>query len=216
MRLAVIGAVLLAAWASLATLLWHDRLRRMNVLINLEGLRVVRPHRGSGDGTGIGAGAGGDLPGRRFGRTAFVTVRTGLFGMSESFAPLAGASIVNQSIKIRYSKELVAKCPRIESERGSITSDEEQEIYRYFGLDGVTPADDGATVPPAGTSEPLPVRSPPGWRAAGASPEDPRRIRRVHLRPSAVTIFGPGRTDTGGAGDRLSCFRTGFGAIVPL
>ncbi len=42
------------------------------------------------------------------GEPAFVTVRTGLFGMSESFVPLAGASIVESSINVRYSKERVA------------------------------------------------------------------------------------------------------------
>jgi len=75
------------------------------------------------------------------GEPAFVTVRTGLFGMSESFAPLAGASVINSGIRVRYSKDRVAKGPRIDSERGTITTEQEEELYRYFGLAGMAATD---------------------------------------------------------------------------
>ncbi|MCI0142417.1 hypothetical protein KNN17_12600 [Arthrobacter bambusae] len=68
------------------------------------------------------------------GDPVFVTVRTGLFGMAESFAPLSGASLVNSVIKVAFAKDKVKNGPRIESERGVITETQEQELYSYYGL----------------------------------------------------------------------------------
>ena len=69
------------------------------------------------------------------GHPVFVTVRTGLFGMSQSFAPLSGASLENSVIKVAFAKDKVTNGPRIESDRGVITESQEQELYSYYGLD---------------------------------------------------------------------------------
>ncbi|WP_347107762.1 PRC-barrel domain-containing protein [Paenarthrobacter sp. S56] len=45
------------------------------------------------------------------GDPAFVTVRTGFFGLSESFAPLEGATVVDTVITLAVTKEQVAKAP---------------------------------------------------------------------------------------------------------
>jgi hypothetical protein len=68
------------------------------------------------------------------GEPVFVTVRTGLFGMSESFAPLAGASLEESVIRVAFAKDTVKNGPRIESDRGAITEAQEQELYSYYGL----------------------------------------------------------------------------------
>ncbi|MGO4584872.1 PRC-barrel domain-containing protein [Arthrobacter sp. 2RAF6] len=68
------------------------------------------------------------------GDPVFVTVRTGLFGMSESFAPLSGASLENSVIRVAFAKDKVKNGPRIESDRGLITETQEQELYSYYGL----------------------------------------------------------------------------------
>ncbi|WP_427135989.1 PRC-barrel domain-containing protein [Pseudarthrobacter sp. S9] len=68
------------------------------------------------------------------GDPAFVTVRTGLFSMSETFVPLAGASIDGTRINVLYTKDLVKNGPRIASDRGSITTGEERVLYGYYGL----------------------------------------------------------------------------------
>lgn len=68
---------------------------------------------------------------------AFVTVRTGLFGMSESFVPLEGASLDGTVITAAYAKDLVKNGPRIDSDRGTITDTQEQELYRYFSIEGI-------------------------------------------------------------------------------
>ncbi|MEV8149498.1 PRC-barrel domain-containing protein [Arthrobacter sp. NPDC080073] len=68
------------------------------------------------------------------GDPVFVTVRTGLFGMSESFAPLSGASLENSVIRVAFAKDKVKNGPRIDSDRGVITETQEQELYNYYGL----------------------------------------------------------------------------------
>ena len=89
---------------------------------------------------------------------AFVTVRTGLFGMSESFAPLSGASIEESVIRVAFAKDTIKNGPRIDSNRGVITATQEQELYRYYGL--AADAGDGSSgascpddaLPAAGTT----------------------------------------------------------------
>ena len=63
------------------------------------------------------------------GEPVFVTVRTGLFGLSESFAPLSGASLEESVIRVAFAKDTVKNGPRIDSDRGAITETQEQELY---------------------------------------------------------------------------------------
>jgi hypothetical protein len=65
------------------------------------------------------------------GDPAFVTVRTGLFGMAESFAPLSGARLEESVIRIAFGKDKIKNGPRIDSNRGMITATQEQELYLY-------------------------------------------------------------------------------------
>ncbi|HSU70970.1 MAG TPA: hypothetical protein VLI70_05890 [Micrococcaceae bacterium] len=122
------------------------------------------------------------------GEPAFVTVRTGLFGMSESFVPLAGASVVNSGIRVRYSKDRVAKGPRIDSERGTITTEQEEELYRYFGLAGMASADaagqKGTTTTAEGSGS-APPDGAPTAEGSGSAPRDGRR------RPDPETVPPP-------------------------
>ncbi|MEB0268025.1 PRC-barrel domain-containing protein, partial [Cryobacterium sp. 10I5] len=67
------------------------------------------------------------------GEPAFVTVRTGLFGMLESFVPLDGATIDGPRVVVAFDRDRIRNGPRIESDRGSITADEEKELYDYYG-----------------------------------------------------------------------------------
>jgi hypothetical protein len=69
------------------------------------------------------------------GDPAFVTVRTGLFGMFESFVPLARATIDGSRVLVAFDRNQIKNGPRIESDRGSITAAEENELYLYYGTD---------------------------------------------------------------------------------
>ncbi|MHA7263782.1 DUF2382 domain-containing protein [Arthrobacter sp. TMN-37] len=65
----------------------------------------------------------------------WVTAKTGLFGTSESFVPLQGAEADGSDVKVRYSKDQVKGAPRIEVD-GALNPDEEDTLYRHYGLAG--------------------------------------------------------------------------------
>jgi uncharacterized protein (TIGR02271 family) len=69
------------------------------------------------------------------GEPEWVTVRTGLFGASESFVPLSGARIAGNDIYVGYEKETVKNAPRVEA-NGNLSPEEEQQLYLHYGLSG--------------------------------------------------------------------------------
>lgn len=69
------------------------------------------------------------------GEPTWVTVKTGLFGTSESFVPLAGASVSGSDLVVNYDKETIKNAPRVDAD-GHLTSEEEQQLFAYYGLDG--------------------------------------------------------------------------------
>ncbi|QHC69735.1 PRC and DUF2382 domain-containing protein [Rathayibacter sp. VKM Ac-2801] len=77
------------------------------------------------------------------GAPVWATVRTGLFGTSESFVPLEGADLAGDRLTVAYDKSFVKDAPRIDAD-GSLTEDEEAELYRYYNLSGA------ASVPETG------------------------------------------------------------------
>lgn len=79
---------------------------------------------------------------------SWVTVKTGLFGTSESFAPLQGANINGNDVTIGYTKDQVKDAPRIESD-GDLSPEEENRLYRHYEFAGHTMETTGTT---AGTT----------------------------------------------------------------
>jgi uncharacterized protein (TIGR02271 family) len=68
------------------------------------------------------------------GRPEFVTVHTGLFGIKESFVPLAEASFHGDRLTVPYDKDQVKNAPNAELEQGHLAPDEEAQLYSYYGL----------------------------------------------------------------------------------
>lgn len=68
------------------------------------------------------------------GRPEWVTVKTGLFGMNETFVPLRGETVANGEIRVPYTKDQIKGAPSIDPE-GHITEAEEAELYRYYSLE---------------------------------------------------------------------------------
>ncbi|MEL4505980.1 PRC and DUF2382 domain-containing protein [Luteococcus sp. H138] len=68
------------------------------------------------------------------GRPEWVTVKTGLLGMKETFVPLRGEEVANGEIRVPYTKDQIKGAPSIDPE-GHITEAEEQELYRYYSLE---------------------------------------------------------------------------------
>ena len=83
------------------------------------------------DGTKIGA-ARQVYVDDETGAPEWVTVRTGLFGTSESFVPLADATVSGDRVVVPYDKSFVKDAPNLR-EDGHLTPDQERELYAYYG-----------------------------------------------------------------------------------
>jgi hypothetical protein len=84
------------------------------------------------DGERIGA-AGQFYLDNATGDPVWVTVHTGLFGLAESFVPLADATTDGENLWVGYSQEIVKDAPRIHTNDG-LSTDEETDLYRYYDL----------------------------------------------------------------------------------
>jgi uncharacterized protein (TIGR02271 family) len=67
------------------------------------------------------------------GQPEWVTVKTGLFGTKESFVPIRDADLTDDGVRVPVSKDQVKDAPKIDAE-GHLSPQEEQELYRYYGL----------------------------------------------------------------------------------
>ncbi|TRW47045.1 DUF2382 domain-containing protein [Georgenia yuyongxinii] len=68
------------------------------------------------------------------GEPTWVTVKTGLFGTSESFVPLDRATVSDNDLRVPYDKAMVKDAPRVDTDQ-HLTPQEEEDLYRYYGLD---------------------------------------------------------------------------------
>ncbi|CAI3791347.1 PRC and DUF2382 domain-containing protein [Pseudarthrobacter sp. MM222] len=69
------------------------------------------------------------------GQPTWVTVKTGLFGTSESFVPLEGARSEGGDIVVPYTKDQVKDAPRVDTD-GHLEPTEEDRLYAHYGLSG--------------------------------------------------------------------------------
>ncbi|MGH3941018.1 MAG: DUF2382 domain-containing protein [Pseudonocardiaceae bacterium] len=126
------------------------------------------------------------------GRPEWVAVRTGLFGIHESFVPLAGAEMLSaEEVIVPVTKEAVKDAPRIDPNGAHLSEAEEMELYRYYGLpDQPTPAPGPVG---HGTSGPATASGPTTDDAMTRSEEQLRvdieqhETGRVRLRKYVVT-----------------------------
>jgi uncharacterized protein (TIGR02271 family) len=69
------------------------------------------------------------------GQPEWVTVKTGLFGTKESFVPIRDADLTDDGVRVHISKDKVKDAPKIDTD-GHLSPQEEEELYRYYGLGG--------------------------------------------------------------------------------
>lgn len=77
----------------------------------------------------------------------WVTIKTGLFGTGEWFAPLETADWTNGALRIGFTKSVVKAAPRIDG-TGLLERADEEALLRYYGPGGATttvPTDDAMT-----------------------------------------------------------------------
>ncbi|TDE23913.1 DUF2382 domain-containing protein [Nonomuraea mesophila] len=88
----------------------------------------------------------------RSGEPEWVTVRTGLFGMKQTFVPLANARRSGEEIKVPFDKEMIKGAPNIDVD-DRLTIEEEADLYRYYGMRP-------SSVPQQRAGEPRTARTP--------------------------------------------------------
>ena len=77
------------------------------------------------------------------GEPEWVTVKTGLFGNKESFAPLQGATDTGDSLKLAVTKDVVKGAPNIDND-GHTNDEEQRALWEYYaGRLGWSGASDG-------------------------------------------------------------------------
>ncbi|MEV4174636.1 PRC and DUF2382 domain-containing protein [Nonomuraea sp. NPDC049709] len=69
----------------------------------------------------------------RTGEPEWVTVRTGFFGMKQTFVPLANARRSGEEIRVPFDKEMIKGAPNIDVD-GRLSLNEEADLYRYYGM----------------------------------------------------------------------------------
>jgi hypothetical protein len=103
-------------------------------------------------------------------RPEWVAVNTGLFGSKQTFAPLAGASVMTggdeegERVRLAVTKAQVKDAPRYDEEV-HLSAIEEQELYRHYGFDWNQSAEAGHYgYGDAGRRERFDRDFPSGWR----------------------------------------------------
>ncbi|MEV0241766.1 PRC and DUF2382 domain-containing protein [Streptomyces sp. NPDC050674] len=70
------------------------------------------------------------------GEPEWVSVRTGMFGTSESFVPIHDASVVEDHLEVPFAKDQVKDAPNVDVDSGGhLSEQEEQRLYEHYGID---------------------------------------------------------------------------------
>ena len=69
------------------------------------------------------------------GQPNWVTVNTGLFGGSETFIPLDEATQDGDDLRVPYTKAFIKDAPNLDAD-SHVDESQEDELYRYYGLQG--------------------------------------------------------------------------------
>jgi hypothetical protein len=69
------------------------------------------------------------------GEPEWVSVKTGLFGTSESLVPTREAAMVDDHLEVSYAKATVKDAPHVDVDAGGfLTVDEEHRLYEHYGI----------------------------------------------------------------------------------
>ncbi|MFJ5228439.1 DUF2382 domain-containing protein [Kitasatospora sp. NPDC088391] len=69
------------------------------------------------------------------GRPEWVSLKTGWFGSSESFVPIADAHVVDGHLEVPFAKGKVKDAPNVDVDSGGhLSAQEEHRLYEYYGI----------------------------------------------------------------------------------
>ena len=129
------------------------------------------------------------------GQPEWLTVKTGLFGMRESFVPTAKARAEGDTVRVPYTKSHVKDAPNVDAD-GALSQDEESQLYRHYGwLAGASAGAETRATAASGATAALPTgTSPPETDDAMTRSEEEVRVGttrretgRARLRKYVVT-----------------------------
>jgi uncharacterized protein (TIGR02271 family) len=139
------------------------------------------------------------------GQPEWVTVNTGLFGTSESFAPLASARVADDGVYLAHTKDAVKDAPNVDLDGGHLSADEERRLYDYYGVAygtaDTTTTDTTGTVRPEGhdtsgpTTDDAMTRSEERIEVGTTSKEAGRARLRKYVETEMVTTTVPVRKE---------------------
>jgi len=128
----------------------------------------------------------------RTGEPTWVTVKTGWFGLSQSFVPLNKVQWAGEQVQAAYDTATVKDAPRIATDE-ALTVQDEDTLHAHYGLS------DAATQPPHQPRPGDPDTGPVDVTTANAQPVvagSRGRLRRYEP-PTQRIVTGP--TESGGA-----------------
>ena len=71
------------------------------------------------------------------GQPAWASVKSGLFGLRESFVPLQTADVVGGNISVPFTKDVIKDAPRVDADN-HLDDSQQATLYSYYGLDRPT------------------------------------------------------------------------------
>ncbi|MEZ3177952.1 PRC and DUF2382 domain-containing protein [Streptomyces pimonensis] len=117
------------------------------------------------------------------GRPEWVTVKTGMFGSSESFVPIRDAALVEDHLEVPYPKDKIKGAPSVDIDAGGhLSTEEEDRLYDYYGIDW------GSVLAEPGERDRSPGMGTPG--AAGAAGTAGPRGDTSRTTPDTATTAG--------------------------
>ena len=112
------------------------------------------------------------------GQPEWALVYTGLFTAKAAFVPLAQAQELGDSVQVPYDKDQVTDAPSPQAD-GSLSQDEEAELYHHYGLDYSEHRSDSGL--PAGTDDTV------GRDTSGPTTDDAMTRSEEELRVGTET-----------------------------
>ena len=106
---------------------------------NLEGPDVIGLEAIGPDGQRIGSVEGVHTP-TMAGAPRFARVDTGMFGMRPAFVPLRCASLRDDGLHVRYTRDMVRRAPTIDGDEPTPT--QERALGRFYGLEPTVQSSD--------------------------------------------------------------------------
>ena len=155
------------------------------------------------------------------GTPQWVTVKGGRFGGKGHFAPLGGAVLVNDDVRLAYAKAQVDSAPELETGR-HLSVEEELTLYQHYGLGQPEPASGGMHASPgtAGMTHSMTstnhMTGTTGAMDAAAPMGTGERDGRVMTRYEERLHVGTERVEAGQARLRKTVSTEKVQRIVPL